>query len=846
MRSLTAASTGPPALPLSLTLYGYDLSRQPAAGTLELLIGAAAPRLTRLELWGCAGWPKRLAALLHGCDHLRHVAVCFQPLLPADGAVGVNSLTEGGLTSSLQPAAAAQQRAAAALASGAVVCFPPLAAAATTAAVVKTIGGLHHLRSLELRGCVLNLARRASSDSIRPAAAVVRPRTGAASKAAAERAAVAAAAPSVQQLASALYQLTRLTRLAIDHLNSATPLLAALAAMRGLRHLELPDAAAPAETDLAAIARAAPRLASLTLGSVGMGSVLDAGGGGFAAAAARSTAEVLPLPPALAVLRVARTRPTLRTMRLLRRTVDARGAASVAVVGAAAVAPLGGGISPPPSRMAAVVPGIEIDMLDVEYDALQGFSRGSDGVQRSTLLPESAEALVAAIRLLLPPPEVVAGQQQLWGGAATAAAADDTDVDDGLSTRAGIPPSLAGSSALPSFAGSVSAAAASSPRCGPRGGPRFPSTFNDSALGGSGIMSSFGQSVSVRGGDGSQADVKDIGGEGDWAPPSFGQTWTRELTIHNAHGSLAPPPLEQQPHPQLREPPGPRLAEAELALASEPPAGGGGTDVVDGADVGCVVVHPFPLVGHAVWISEMRPLGLLSLELYGIGVMAGDLEALAELRTLRRLTLASGELEVDSLPCLAALPHLEYLELARCYPCRSRRHGGSRTASTGAVVSRPSTGTGFARSSVGAAARAGGGFGRASGGICVGSARISLAGSDAAAADGDGGEPGRPTGKRALLELCMTAPRLRHVLVVRCMGMVSRAEAAEGPLGAEWVRQRLLAAGPRCPAAQPAPAPAAGGEPAGLHRVSWLGRASRPVAAHVSEEQLGWPTVRWD
>jgi hypothetical protein len=222
------------------------------------------------------------------------------------------------------------------------------------------------------------------------------------------------------------------------------------------------------------------------------------------------------------------------------------------------------------------------------------------------------------------------------------------------------------------------------------------------------------------------------------------------------------------------------------------------------------------------------------------------------------LILASGELEVDSLPFLAALPYLEYLELARCTPCRRRRRAGSAGGTGGGYYARASAGTA-------------GGFGRISGGAGVAGtsmARPSCASSEGFCGGADGeGEERRPSGKRALLELCLTAPLLRRVLVVRCTGLVCRAEGAEGPLGAEWVRQRLLAMGPRgsvtaaggpgtisedstpTVTAPAAPASVAGSRGllgrGSLGRLS-LNRVSRRSVVRVSEADLGWPEVVWD
>lgn len=191
----------------------------------------------------------------------------------------------------------------------------------------------------------------------------------------------------------------------------------------------------------------------------------------------------------------------------------------------------------------------------------------------------------------------------------------------------------------------------------------------------------------------------------------------------------------------------------------------------------------------------------------------------------QRLTLASGELEVNWLPCLAALPLLEYLDLARCTPCRN--HGSGLT----------STSTGFGRESGGvarASASAGADYSRVSvgaGGLVRESAAADRQVSNIG--DGDTSRETRPSGKHALLELCMTAPRLRRVYVVRCTGIVCRTEGVEGPLGAEWVRQKLLTAGPRMKDAV-----------ATAGRVG-LGRASKAVTM-VTEADLDWPEIRWE
>ncbi|GIM02024.1 hypothetical protein Vretimale_6770 [Volvox reticuliferus] len=782
-QTLTAAMP-PPTVPLHLNLYGYDLVRQPVAAAVEMLFSAVAPRLTKLELWGCVGWPSRLSALLHTCLHVRHFTVSLQQLLPPDSIAAVAAskglMHRHTLATAVAPPLA---RTSAALATGAVVAFAPIAAATTAAGVVKTVGGMQHLRSLELRGFIVNMARRTSCDNVSRCSP---PRPSAASKAAAERAAIAAVAPSVQQLAAALYQLTSLTRLSIDGLNSATPLLTAVAAMRGLRQLELPDAAAPAASDLAAITRAAPRLVALTLGSVGTGTVLDSGATVYTAAPTAAPEE-LPLPPMLATLRVARCRPTLRTMRSLVRTVEGRLASPVAPTGTDAGD--GAGRSSP-ARIALVVPGIDIDMLDVEFDALQGFSRGSDGILRSTLLPESAEALAAAIRLLVPPLRPLSSPPSPLSAG-------------GLASNSRYSLNGFGAAASPSVAGA----------CG-GGGAGCISTCSyglgvSSSLGGGFSCSLATQGGGRHGGGGGAIDISNGAGLDETeCGPSFGHAATRELTIHNSHGSLCPPSQEHL------APAGPLVSLPMGGLEATPPAASElGTAAAaasgqadDKTQIDSNRITAPPLVGHAVWISEMKPLGLASLELYGIGILAGDLEAVAELTTLQRLTLASGELEVDALPCLAALPLLEYLEMARCTPCRHRRGGGG-----GGGYVRPSTNSGFVRGSGGDA------FARASG-----AARLSCA--SVYDNDGDVREV-RPSGKRALLELCLTAPRLRKVFIVRCMGIVCGSGGTEGPMGAEWVRQRLLAAGPRIRDGQP---------------------SSAPAAAPRSEVDFGWPEITWD
>ncbi|EFJ52748.1 hypothetical protein VOLCADRAFT_86037 [Volvox carteri f. nagariensis] len=842
-RTLTTVTPPPPALPLRLNLYGYDLTRQPAAVALEMLVATAAPRLMRLELWGCVGWPKRMSTLFHTCSHLSHLTVSLHQLLPS--SAGPHSHAGAGSCNAV-------------VATGAVASVSPLAAAVTAAGIVKSIGGLHHLHSLELRGCTFNMCRRTSHD-IGGRGGVSRPMSGASSKAAAERAAVVAAAPSVQQLATALYNLTGLKRLAISGLQSATPLLTVIAAMRGLRRLELPDAAAPAVADLAAITRAVPQLMDLTLGSVGSASAIDGASAGIPAGAASAGPEVLPLPPALTALRIVRSRPTLRMMRSIQRTVESRAAAAAAASAAAA----GGSGGAGGTRMAVVVPGIEIDMLDVEFDALQGFSRGSDGIMRSTMLPASAEALAEAIRLLAPPWPLSA-LSTVYGGAGAAPSSYGHSLGGfvGGGADAAPPPPVCGM-AVPSCgtrgsvtscngggtssvasstwaSGSVpfSAAAAATPALlsstSFRGGVSsgFASSFATSALSTSTRLRGTGVGVGAKGFAGSSGGggggfcvggKRDVGLDID-AEPAFGHAVTRELTIHNAQGSLCPPTtLGEKTPQQLLAPAGALEALREAAAGPAVTAAG------PAAEGGNVEGHPpswplrAPLVGHAVWISEMRPLGLVSLELYGIGMRAGDVEAVSELSTLQRLTLASGELEVDALPYLANLPELEYLELSRCTPCRVRRGG------TAGV--HPSTSIGFARGSVGVA-------------------RVSCASSY----DGDG--EGRPSGKRALLQLCMTAPRLRRMLIVRCMGMVSQVESTEGPLGAEWVRQRLLAAGPRVAEGGKAPVPAPMEKERALNTRSFLGRrscastASSAAAAAGSaqrgaEVELGWPEIVW-
>ncbi|GLI62973.1 hypothetical protein VaNZ11_005830 [Volvox africanus] len=806
--TVAAPRPPPPALPLHLNLYGYDLVRQPAAVAVEMLFLAVAPRLTHLELWGCVGWPSRLSTLLHTCLHMQHFSVSFHQLMPPDSAAAT-AATSKGLVQRRGPAtpvASPLARTSAALATGAIVAFPPIAAASTAAGAVKAIGGMHHLRSLELRGFIVNMTRRTSCDNV---GRCTSSRPSATLKAAAERAAIASAAPSVQQLAAALYQLTNLTRLSIDGLNSASPLLTAVAAMRGLRQLELPDAAVPTATDLAAITRAAPRLVALTLGSLGPGTVIDAGASLCTAAATAALGE-LPLPPLLVTLRVARCRPTLRTMRSLVRTVEGRAPPPAALT---ETDPSGGAGHSSPTRLALVVPGIDIDMLDVEFDALQGFSRGSDGIMRSTLLPESAEALAAAIRVLAPPSSQMLGK--------------------GLATN-----SLSGFGAM------------ASPSVIEPGGAGAGAGRISSSSYGLGASSSFGGgfscSLATNGGDRDDGiGTMDLcngrdGDEAEWAS-AFGYTITRELTIHNSQGSLCPPSTAQlAPAGPLVPLPVASGLEAtppvafELDAAAGAGAASGQADGADGeATIDSIqIIATPPLVGHAVWISEMQPLGLTSLELYGIGVLAGDLEAVAELMTLQRLTLASGELEVDALPCLAALPLLEYLELARCALCRHRRADGG----------------GFARPTTS-------GFIRGSGGDVM--ARSSFATRQSCASvydhDGDGSEV-RPSGKRALLELCVTAPKLRKVFIVRRMGIVCGTEGTQGPMGAEWVRQRLLAAGPRVRAGRPPPAlvaAAAGtaGDVLSIKRAS-LGRASAssavPAAAPGAEVELGWPEIKWD
>ncbi|GIL49823.1 hypothetical protein Vafri_6137 [Volvox africanus] len=797
---LTPTAAGPrplpPAVPLHLNLYGYDLVRQSAAVAVEMIFQAVTPRLTHLELWGCVGWPSRLSALLHSCLHIQHFAMSFPQLLPPDSVAASK-----GLIHRRTPATAVSSplaRTSAALATGAIVSFNSIAAASTAAGAVKAIGGMHHLRSLELQGFIVNTTRRSSLDNT---GHCTPPRPSAVSKAAAERAAIASAAPSVQQLAAALYQLTNLTRLSIDGLNSATPLLTAVTAMRGLRQLELPDAAVPAATDLAAITRAAPRLVALTLGSVGPGTVIDAGAT-LCPAAVTAAPEELSLPPLLATLRVVRSRPTLRTMQSLVRTVEARAASPVALTGTDAS---GGAGHSSPARLALVVPGIDIDMLDVEFDALQGFSRGSDGIMRSTMLLESAAALAAAIRVLAPPSAPMLGNSLAtnslsgFGAIESPSAIGPNGAGPGPGAGPGrISSSSYGLGASSSFGGGFSCSLATN------GGGRYD---------GNGTMD-FGNS---RDGD-----------EAEWAP-AFGHAVTRELAIHNSHGSLHPPPQEQL------APAGPLVP---LPVASEPDsvavaAAAAASGEADGADGeaqrnSIQIITPSPLVGHAVWISEMRPLGLTSLELYGIGVLAGDLEAVAELTTLQRLTLASGELEVDALSCLAALPLLDYLELARCTPCRHRRANGGGFA-------RPTTTSGFIRGSAGDA------IARSS---CV--ARQSCA--SVYDHDGDGCEV-RPSGKRALLDLCLLAPQLRKVFLVRRMGIVCGAEGTQGPMGAEWVRQRLVEAGPRGGAARPRPAAGTAGDVLSIKRAS-LGRASAALAglaaAPGAEVELGWPEIKWD
>ncbi|KXZ52307.1 hypothetical protein GPECTOR_10g939 [Gonium pectorale] len=203
---------------------------------------------------------------------------------------------------------------------------------------------------------------------------------------------------------------------------------------------------------------------------------------------------------------------------------------------------------------------------------------------------------------------------------------------------------------------------------------------------------------------------------------------------------------------------------------------------------------------HSVWLHALAPLRLTGLQLYGIGLYGIDLAALAELTTLRRLTLASAELSTDSLPHLAALPHLEELELMRCMPRRRIPHVGHFSFGAGASAG------GSVRSRAGSVDSAGGG---------------------AAAAAEDEGELIVDVGQRALLELCMAAPRLRRLHVVRCAGTGAGAAGPDGPLGAAWVRRQLAALGPR-------------------KRGAGDGFGSVGQAGDATGADAGWPEVVWD
>ncbi|KXZ52308.1 hypothetical protein GPECTOR_10g940 [Gonium pectorale] len=353
--ALSTSSSSPP--PLQLCMYGYDLTHGTAAAVLEQSAAAAAARLHRLELWGCVGWPPRLGATLAACGQLQQLCVSFQSLAGTGPSASAGSGTA---------AAAAASGGGSALAS-----YSHLAAALTAVHAVKSLGALKQLRSLELRGVAF---RGTVPASVARARAVRRhnPKPDASPEDAAE-----AAGLTPQLLACALFQLTALTSLTVEGLRSTAPLTTALAVMRNLRRLELPDALGP-PAELAALARAAPRLTELTLGSVGHGPVMIlTDTEERAAAAARRPPEPLPLPPALTALRVAHCRPTLRALRAVRRALEARAAgvgpsavdgSGSAGAGAGADAG-GGGASAVP--LALTVPGIELDLPDVDFDPLQ-------------------------------------------------------------------------------------------------------------------------------------------------------------------------------------------------------------------------------------------------------------------------------------------------------------------------------------------------------------------------------------------------------------------------------------------------------------------------------------------
>ncbi|GFR42246.1 hypothetical protein Agub_g3140 [Astrephomene gubernaculifera] len=574
----TAAHPGVPyvqasiAPPLRLHLYGYDLTKPATAAALAALVAAAGPRLEQLELRGCLGWPKLLPAKLQTAVHLRHLTLSFQPI----GASAGTAARSGG---------------------GLVTAFHPAAAAASAAAAMQSLGLLRQLTCLELRGTVVKGTETKVVSSSKYDTS-------------------AAAGPSPQSLARALYQLTALTRLAVEGLASTEPLLTSFTAMRALRDLELPDTSVNPE-GMEALARAAPDLTALTLGSVGLGPVLTLRDARQrAAATAAQPLEALALPSGLNSLAVVRNRVTLRTMRSLGLALEARRTAAA-------------------RRALVVVPGIEIDLPDVEFDPLQAFHMCEDSVMRSYLLPEPAAALVAALRM------------------------------------------LAATQASPPASGAAAAA--------------------------------------VTAADGG-----------------------REFAVHNENGSLTAAPSGRT---------------AALAAAAAP----AGIDSGEDGDRGVVACDGASssmgssgqqVGGHAVWISEMQPLRLAALELYGVGLMSYDLAAVAGLTTLRRLSLASGELAVHSLSRLAALPLLQHLELLRC----TTAPASSDTAATAGAV-------------------------------------------DASAAE-MGGDTAADDGRRALLELCMRAPRLRRVQVVRSAG-TDGACGRYGPFGVEWVRERLQALGSR-------------------------------------------------
>ncbi|KAG2433676.1 hypothetical protein HXX76_008046 [Chlamydomonas incerta] len=718
-------------------------------------------------------------------------------------------------------AAAAAAAAAADPSCGAVCSFSRSAGAATAAAAVRCLGGLRQLQSLELRGGAALSSLAASQPEAGGGGGAVTAADGAGLLHSLGAPGSRGAGPSPQQLACALFSLTQLTRLVLEGAAGLAPLQpllrgggggtaggaagpasavpAAVGSLRLLRALELPDAVlAPA--DLRALAAGAPELRRLTMGHLsgawaevrhaadalpqqlqqlqprqqtrGAGAAAGTAAGAAPRPAAAPPAASLdvevgppPLPPRLALLCVARGRPSLAQLRGLRRTLaaaqqwhsarDAAAAAAAAAVAASPAVRRAQAHSSPHAAPRAVaarvrvwvrVPGLDLELSDVDFDPLQAFHSADDGVLRSRITPAAAAELEDVLRMLAPPQ-------------------------------------------APRRGSGSSSSCSSCCSTGPGG------------VGGDGDDDVWGRAPDSDGADGSGACRCCCCSRQEGAGGGGGGRWRRQVfCIRNEAGSLMPALADPDGEDDGVAATGAVEEEEEAAEGEElttgrrPPARGPHSEraAAAAAPTAAAAAAAAP-TGHARWLRLLLPLRLGALELYGVSLGAAELAALAGLAHLRTLSVSSAEVDAAALPALAALPRLHTLELLRCTPMPHA--AAALHAAAAGEEAAPA----------------------------------------AAAAAAAGGSDGGP-----LLALCLAAPRLRRVYLVRPTGAVC-AGGGTGPLGAEWVRRRLAAL------------KQAAGAVAG-HTRPQAGAAASTAAAEAdgevaSAEVVGrrhWPELAWD